>query len=631
MSGSFFVSMLAGVTLATGLSLVALRLARRSRAALRHVLLAASFAALAMLPIAWLVVPSVPVRVPMAATSGAVAPAVELITDALSPDAPAIATTSPAPAVSRGFRLPPLRTLVLAAWIAGCVVFLLPVIVGLYQIRALRRTGLSWPRGESAVRRLASELAMRQRVDVLLHEAVAGPMTSGMLHSTIVFPMDADQWPDEDLARAIVHELEHARRRDWPSQCLARVICAGYWFHPLVWIARQQLGLEAERACDDAVLERSEATGYADQLVGLAKRLSAAHRQPLLAMANRKDLAARVRALLDGGLARGRAGTTVIAAACVASAALAVMMSPWRVVAAQQAALPLQTATAQQTASPAQSPAATAKFAVVSVRPCDPKENQSGGGRSGWAGTSSPGRLRLECQSLYSLIHMAYVTFGNDRFNAPYTMPEDRGLLGSLPGWASDRFTIEGKADGEPTAIVMRGSMLRAVLEDRFKLKMHREARAVPTEELVVARGGPKLTPLKPGACVPYDWSGFPQQSLQPGQVRCMMHSGFDAANNTSVLTVEGSTLDELAGFFTNSERLVVNKTGLQGYFTFRLVSRGGDPPSMRGALRDQLGLDLRAVKGTREFFVVDHVERPAPENPLTAATPPARARGGGR
>ncbi len=624
MSGSFFVSMLAGVTLATGLSLVASRLARRSRAALRHVLVAASFAVLAMLPIASLVVPSISVPVRITATSGTVAPAVELITELVSPEAPPIATVSPTPPASRAFRLPPLPALLLAGWIVGSVVFLLPVIIGLWQIRALRRSGLPWSRGESVVTRLAPELAVRRRADVLLHEAVAGPMTSGALHSTIVFPMDADQWPDEDLDRAIVHELEHVRRRDWLSQCLARVICAGYWFHPLVWIARQQLALEAERACDDAVPERGEATGYADQLVGLAKRLSAAQRQPLLAMAHRRDLAARVHALLDGGLGRGRAGTAVIALACVASAALAVTMSPWRVVAAGRTQSS-QVAAAGQTPGSPLSPTAVARFDVVSVRPCDPKTMPSGGGRSGWAGTSSPGRLRLDCQSLYSLIHMAYVTFGNDRFNAPYAMPDDRGLLGSLPAWASDPFTIEGKADGEPTGVVMRGSMLRAVLEDRFKLKMHLETRAVPTEELVVANGGPKLTPLEPGTCVPYDWSGFPQKPLQPGQERCLMHSGRDSANN-SVLTVPGATLDDLAGFFTSSERLVVNKTGLRGYFTFRLVYRGWD---LGGALKDQLGLELRPAKGTREFFVVDHVERPTLDRPFS--DPPARARGAGR
>ena len=34
---------------------------------------------------------------------------------------------------------------------------------------------------------------------------------------------------------------------------LARVVCAFYWFHPLVWVAWHRLRLDSERACDDGV------------------------------------------------------------------------------------------------------------------------------------------------------------------------------------------------------------------------------------------------------------------------------------------------------------------------------------------------------------------------------------------
>lgn len=620
MSGSFFVSMLAGVTLATGLPLVASRLARRSRAALRHVLLAASFAMSAMLPIASLVVPSIPVAVPVTATSGAVAPAVELIRDVVSPEAPAIATTSRAPASSRAFALPAVSTLLLAGWIAGSVIFLLPVIIGLWQIRALRRSGLPWSRGEAVVARLASELAVRQHVDVLLHEAVAGPMTSGVLHATILLPRDADEWPDEDLDRAIVHELEHVGRRDWLSQCLARVICAGYWFHPLVWIVRQQLGLEAERACDDAVLQRCEATGYADQLVGLAKRLSAAHRQPLLAMASRRDLAARVRALLDSGLGRGRAGAAVTAATCLASVALAVTMSPWRLVAAGQ------------TPSSPQASTAVPRFDVVSVRPCDPNAIPTpspGGGRGRSLLTPSPGRFRIDCLSVDVLINWAYVAYANGRENPPSARPNFDMLAG--PSWIhSERFTIEATTDPATPAAVMQGPMLQALLEDRFKLKMHRETRDVPVYELVVGEGGSKLTPFKPGACVPWDWNVYPQPPLESGQRRCTGSSMMGSDGNW-VQTVEAMTLDDfVAGFdlrAVHGEPPIVNKTGITGLQTFRFVYSGRSE-DFAADIKNSLGLDLRPARGPHEFLILDHVERPVPDSPFLDV--PARTRGVG-
>jgi TonB family protein len=114
-----------------------------------------------------------------------------------------------------------------------------------------------------------------------------------------------------------------------------RAVCAVYWFHPLVWIAWRRFTLEAERSCDDAVLAGSEPTAYADQLVGLARRLA---KTPLLAMANRADLAKRVGAVLDSRQRRGRAGTLPVALTCATAAVLVLTMSPLRMVAAPQSA-----------------------------------------------------------------------------------------------------------------------------------------------------------------------------------------------------------------------------------------------------------------------------------------------------
>jgi len=126
-------------------------------------------------------------------------------------------------------------------------------------------------------------------------------------------------------------------RWDWAIHCAARTACALYWFHPLVWMAWRRLELEAERACDDAVLKSSEPTAYADQLVAIAQRISAAAKSPLLAMARRADLSSRVSAVLDAGQRRGRAGALCVTVATAAAAALVVTVSPLRMVAAPQA------------------------------------------------------------------------------------------------------------------------------------------------------------------------------------------------------------------------------------------------------------------------------------------------------
>jgi ankyrin repeat protein len=134
-----------------------------------------------------------------------------------------------------------------------------------------------------------------------------------------------------------LHELEHVRRGDWMVQLAARAICAIYWFHPLVWTAWRQLALEAERACDDAVVKSAvdaDGTEYAEQLVLLARRMSDSSAQPMVAMAGRSDLSARVTALLDQRQRRGRAGIMTFAAAVGAAAITVITIGPLRAVAA---------------------------------------------------------------------------------------------------------------------------------------------------------------------------------------------------------------------------------------------------------------------------------------------------------
>jgi uncharacterized protein (TIGR03435 family) len=43
----------------------------------------------------------------------------------------------------------------------------------------------------------------------------------------------------------------------------------------------------------------------------------------------------------------------------------------------------------------------------------------------------------------------------------------------------------------------MDGPTLRALLEDRFKLKVHREIREVPVYSLTLAKSGPQLKPFR--------------------------------------------------------------------------------------------------------------------------------------
>lgn len=140
-----------------------------------------------------------------------------------------------------------------------------------------------------------------------------------------------------DVGRALAHELEHVRRRDWLLHVLARVVCAFYWFHPLVWRAGRQLYLSADEACDDAVVERGGGQAFAEQLVAFAGRLSARVPAVVPSMGG-GDLSRRVMAIFDPRKTRGRAGVAcrlfaaIVAAACTAAVSPRFRSTPssWR-------------------------------------------------------------------------------------------------------------------------------------------------------------------------------------------------------------------------------------------------------------------------------------------------------------
>lgn len=309
----------ATIVLVIGLTAVAL--ASRARASVRHLLIASMFGTVLVLPLVMSTVPSLIIELPVRIREAGG----RLISNPVSDGVVAANSVERKDDTSSRIRsLPSFTSLLRSVWASGAALLLVLLVIDLRRLRALRRGGLPWLGKKDLIRSLAVTSGVRRPVDVLLHEGIRAPLTCGLRRPVILLPVDANDWPEADLRRALVHELEHVRRGDWVTQLFARAVCACYWFHPLVWMAWRRFVLEAERACDDAVVECAESTQYAEQLVSLARRLSNARTLPSLAMANRSDLSARVAALLDGTRRRGRVGYG--ATAGITSAAAVVLL-----------------------------------------------------------------------------------------------------------------------------------------------------------------------------------------------------------------------------------------------------------------------------------------------------------------
>lgn len=582
-------AIIAKVTVITALGLLAVWLARGNRAALRHALLAATLGTALLLPIAVLLMPPVHIAVPIEAKQD-VLPAPVIAVDANpSRDGARMAAVAPrAPKIS-------FDDLLLAAWAAGLALVLLPATVGLWQIRSLRRSALPWRRGQSLVEPLARSAGIRRPVEVLLHEALPGPMACGVMRPAILMPRDAEFWNADDLNRAMIHELEHVRRGDSIWLCMARLACALYWFHPLVWIVWRKLELEAERACDDAVLRHSEATAYADQLVDLARRLSNAKRLPALAMANRLDLAARVNAVLDSRRKRGRAGASAVILVCGVVFLLLTAMSAVTLVAAPQGV----------------------HFEVASIHPVTPEFRPGVGILAG---------LRIDGVQLHASMPLrAFVTIA-------WTA---RPWQFEAPDWMGSQWF-------EISATLPKGhakdvrEMLQALLTERFHMKTHRETKELPIYALTLAKTGitAKEDPLDP--------IGHSSQALSTSSETSTVSTlqrGATLAIGGDKIEAKKFTMSMFADQLTHFvDRPIVDQTGLAADAAYDLtlelahedflasrvrgaLASGFTPPpealkllessgdSVRTALA-QLGLRLEPTKARMEVLVIDSADK---------------------
>lgn len=261
------------------------------------------------------------------------------------------------------------------------------------------------------------------------------------------------------------------------------------------------------------------------------------------------------------------------------------------------------------------------KFEVASIKECTDADRPP-------PSTSSPGRLGLGCWPLWRLIADAYETFASGKVN-PMNLLVPRPIEGA-PAWVnSARYSIDAKAEGPQSGAMMRGPMMQTLLEDRFQLKIHRETREVSAYIMTVAKGGPKLQRTKEGSCNPVDPTDFSQSlKILPGGKPWCLVSTNGSKGPLMVFDVHGMTLDAFSKLLRPDGRPVIDRTGLPGAFDIHLEWES-DPPTSPApdgraasdpsphtaimvAMREQLGLRLDPGKGTREFLVIDRVEKPS-------------------
>jgi len=185
-----------------------------------------------------------------------------------------------------------------------------------------------------------------------------------------------------------------------------------------------------------------------------------------------------------------------------------------------------------------------------------------------------------------------------------------------VPEWVSrDRFDITARPpDGAPANPL---PMLRTLLEERFKLRVHRESREQPAYALLLARTDGRLGPgLKTSA------TDCTTAVVPSGDSRCARGvMGVGPAGG--VIVTNGQPLSRMISALSMAvNRSIVDRTGLDGPFDAELrwssdvntSPANSDTPSIFTALQEQLGLRLESTRAPVEVLVIDSVERPTPD-----------------
>jgi uncharacterized protein (TIGR03435 family) len=281
--------------------------------------------------------------------------------------------------------------------------------------------------------------------------------------------------------------------------------------------------------------------------------------------------------------------------------------------------------------------AQSAGFEVASIKPSNPNPT----GPLGAAPFVLPalGRLTAQNVTLRMLVMAAYQ-------KQPFQ------IVGG-PEWQnSSKFDINAKAEDASLTTDQMLELLKTLLAERFKLKVHTETREVPIYALVVSREDGRLgAKLKPSADDCPDFKVQQQQQLEaiakgglaalaamrpaPGETKPCSILPMPPTPGAIGMKASGQSMAALTLLLTQlTGRPVVDKTGLTGLYDFDLVigiqtlirvyqelgvnvpppPNLPEGPSLMTQLQEDLGLRLDSQRGPGEVLVIDSADMPTPD-----------------
>jgi len=219
------------------------------------------------------------------------------------------------------------------------------------------------------------------------------------------------------------------------------------------------------------------------------------------------------------------------------------------------------------------------------------------------------GRLTAQSVPLTYLVQIAY-----------------GGKVEGGPAWAeSDTYDITAKVDDAQMldwatlSERERGNrvlpMLRTLLAERFKLKLHTETKMTAVYAVTQAKGGAKVKEVPPPA--PLEGEGDAMEKMQrwmkehPGQPVAGRWTCTEKGCSGHAVLMK-NIVGQLGGD-AGLDAVAVDETGLTGFYDFSYtMSRDKDAPPMIAQIEEQLGLRFESRKVPMKTYVIDAAEKPS-------------------
>ena len=204
------------------------------------------------------------------------------------------------------------------AWLSGTSLLLARLMVALLYVAWLvQRCCLApHPRWQRVAGQMAHQMGIRRNVQLLFSPRLQVALSVGLWKPLVVLPASAQTWSAARMRSILLHELAHVRRWDNMVNLASQVVCALYWFNPLVWWLTRRVMVDREQACDDAVLQMgTRASEYAGHLLEVATA-SLPGRRSLwrpVEVSHASALKDRLHAILDRKLSRAPLGHNALA------------------------------------------------------------------------------------------------------------------------------------------------------------------------------------------------------------------------------------------------------------------------------------------------------------------------------